>query len=66
MEVGTRVNQRIPQVPCAPLLALAEFLTPLQVQFAQANSVDNLERYVTGLLTEHPNKDCEMMASVVP
>jgi hypothetical protein len=61
----TRVNQRIPQVPCAPLLVLAEFLTPFRVQFAQANSADNLERYVTELLNEHPNKNCETIASVV-
>ncbi|HEX2243877.1 MAG TPA: IS701 family transposase [Gammaproteobacteria bacterium] len=66
MRVETRVKQRIPQVPSMPLPALAEFLAPFRVQFAQANSADNLERYVTGLMTEHPNKNCDTMARVVP
>jgi SRSO17 transposase len=48
------------------LSALAEFLAPFRVHFAQANSANNLERYVTGLLNEHPNKNCDTMASVVP
>ncbi len=25
-----------------------------------------VERYVTGLLTEHPNKNCETLAQIVP
>ena len=66
MKVRRLVNQRIPQAPLAPLPALSEFLKPFRVQFAQANSADNLERYVTGLLNEHPNKNCDSMASVVP
>jgi SRSO17 transposase len=45
---------------------LAEFLAPLQVHFAQAPSAGVLDRYVTGLLTEHPNKNCQTMAAVVP
>src|SRR5919106_2007365 len=66
MRVETRVKQRIPQIPSMPLPTLAEFLAPFRVQFAQANSADNLERYVTGLMTEHPNKNCDTMARVVP
>jgi SRSO17 transposase len=66
MRVETRAKQRIPQVPSLPLPTLAEFLAPFRVRFAQANSADNLERYVTGLMTEHPNKNCDTMARVVP
>jgi SRSO17 transposase len=36
------------------------------VQFRQRKGTENLERYVTGLLNEHPNKNCETLASVVP
>lgn len=45
---------------------LAQFLAPLRVHFAQAPSAGMLERYVTGLLTEHPNKNCQTLAGVVP
>jgi SRSO17 transposase len=66
MIVRTIVDQRIPQAPSAPLPALAEFLAPLRVQFAQSNSATNLERYLTGLLSEHPHKNCDTLASIVP
>src|ERR687892_2475411 len=66
MRVRTKVDTRLPQVPQTQLSALAEFLAPFRVHFAQANSANNLERYVTGLLNEHPNKNCDTMASVVP
>lgn len=66
MKVRTGVTQRLPQAPQAPLPALAEFLAPFRVHFAQVNSATTLERYVTGLLNEHPNKNCDTMASVVP
>jgi SRSO17 transposase len=66
MVIRTIVQQRIPQVPQAPLPELSEFLAPFRMQFCQSNSADNLERYVAGLLTEQPNKNCDTMASVVP
>ncbi len=66
MRVKTRVTPRLPQAPQAPLPARAEYLAPFRVHFAQANSADNLERYVTGLLNEQPHKNCDTMASVVP
>jgi SRSO17 transposase len=46
--------------------ALSKFLARFRFQFAQSNSAESLERYLTGLLTEHPNKNCDTMASVVP
>lgn len=45
---------------------LAEFLAPFRVHFAQGPSAGVLDRYVTGLLTEHPNKNCQTLAEVVP
>lgn len=59
-------NMRLPQAPSDPLPELAEFLSQFRVHFSQKGSADALERYVTGLLTEHPNKNCDTIASVVP
>src|SRR5437868_10838949 len=61
MEVTTRP----PRVPSEPLPELAEFLAPFRVRFRQSNSFRVFERYITGVLTEHPNKNCETMAEVV-
>ncbi len=45
---------------------LAEFLRPFRVHFARSEGPHALERYLTGLLTEHPNKNCDTIAQVVP
>jgi SRSO17 transposase len=45
---------------------LAEFLKPFHVQFKRSEGREALERYLTGLLTEHPRKNCDTIASVVP
>lgn len=57
---------RLPRAPEAPLPALAEFLAPFDTQFIQRPSARSLERYVTGLLTEHPSKNCDTLAQVLP
>src|SRR5436309_3190032 len=57
---------RIPQAPAEPLPELAEFLAPFRVHFARSEGPHALERYLTGLLTEHPNKNCDTLAQVVP
>lgn len=57
---------RIPRAPAAALPELAEFLAPFIVHFAQRPSARLLERYCTGLLTEHPRKNCDTVAAVVP
>lgn len=57
---------RLPHAPSEPLAALANFLEPLQVHFARSESRHAMERYLTGLLTEHPNKNCDTLAQVVP
>ena len=46
--------------------ALEEFLRPFHVHFARSEATHALERYLTGMLTEHPNKNCDTIASVVP
>ena len=57
---------RPPQAPSEPMPELAEFLEAFRVRFRQRNSFRVFERYITGVLTEHPNKNCETMAEVVP
>jgi SRSO17 transposase len=59
-------QDRMPQAPRTPLPELAEFLAPVRVQFTQGPSAETLRRYVTGLLSEHPNKNCDTLAAVVP
>jgi SRSO17 transposase len=57
---------RIPHAPSTPLPELAEFLAPFRVHFQRSEGPRTLERYLTGLLTEHPNKNCDTIAQVVP
>src|SRR5262249_54900729 len=57
---------RIPHAPAAALSELDDFLRPFHVHFARAEGPRALERYLTGLLTEHPNKNCDTLAAVVP
>jgi SRSO17 transposase len=59
-------QERMPQVPRTPLPELAEFLAPLRVHFTQGPSADTLRQYVSGLLSEHPNKNCDTLAAVMP
>src|SRR5262245_66468523 len=57
---------RIPLAAAEPLPDLADFLAPFRVHFARSEGPHALERYLTGLLTEHPNKNCDTLAAVVP
>jgi hypothetical protein len=41
-------------------------LPPFRVHFRRGEGPQVLERYLTGLLTEHPNKNCDTLARVVP
>jgi SRSO17 transposase len=45
---------------------LREFLGSFQVRFRRPEGADALERYMTGLLTELPNKNCDTIAQAVP
>jgi SRSO17 transposase len=66
MNVNSQKRVRLPQAPRAPLAELAEFLAPLRVHFTQGPSAETLRQYLTGLLSEHPNKNCDTLAEVVP
>jgi SRSO17 transposase len=57
--------QRMPQAPSEPPPELAEFLAHFHVHFAQQRSRSTLSRYLSGLLTEHPHKNCDTLAAVV-
>ena len=45
---------------------MAEFLLPFRVHFRLSQGTQTLERYLSGLLTEHPNKNCDTIAQIVP
>jgi SRSO17 transposase len=55
-------------VPASPatLPELEEFLTSFQVHFRRPEGEEALERSLTGLLTELPNKNCDTIAQAVP
>ena len=57
---------RLPQVPSEPIAELDEFLEPFRVKFRRRESQAAVERYLTGLLSEHPNKNCDTLAELVP
>ncbi|HMB05969.1 MAG TPA: IS701 family transposase [Isosphaeraceae bacterium] len=57
---------RIPHAPSTPMPELAEFLAPFRLHFQRSEGPQTLERYLTGLLTELPNKNCDTIAQVVP
>ena len=57
---------RIPQAPAEPLPELATFLEPFHVHFMRSEGRHALDRYLTGLLTELPNKNCDTIAQNVP
>src|SRR5919202_7047860 len=61
-----KTTKRPPQAPSQPLPELAEFLAPFRVHFQRSEGPQTLERYLTGLLTELPNKNCDTIAQVVP
>ena len=56
MSIKSPNQERLPQAPRAPLPELAEFLAPLRVHFTQGPSAETLRQYLTGLLSEQPNK----------
>jgi SRSO17 transposase len=59
-------TNRLPRAPSTSLPELIDFLHPFQDQFRRRENRSALERYLTGLLTDHPHKNCDTLASVVP
>jgi SRSO17 transposase len=56
----------LPHAPSEPLPELDEFLKPFHALFRRRESQTAMERYLTGLLTEHPAKNCDTLADIVP
>jgi SRSO17 transposase len=55
----------VPKAAPEPLPALATFLQPFASLFQRAQSRASLERYLTGLLTDLPRKNCDAIAAAV-
>ena len=66
IEWGMKPTTRVPLAPSQPLPELAEFLARFDGQFVRSEPRRALERYITGLLTEHSPKNCDTLAQVVP
>jgi SRSO17 transposase len=58
--------RRIARAPAEPLDELMAFLKAVNIQFGDVRRERAMERYVTGLLTDHPNKNCETLGEVLP
>ena len=57
---------RIPRAPTKPQPDLATFLEPFHVHFLRSEGRHALDRYLTGLLSELPNKNCDTIAASIP
>lgn len=55
----------VPKASPDPLPELDVFLTPFAPLFRREQSRQSLERYVTGLLTDLPRKNCDTIAAAV-
>ena len=58
--------KRLAHAPEEPIPELDEFLSLFQFKFPRRESREAAERYLTGLLTEHPNKNCDTLAAIAP
>src|SRR5947209_13328637 len=55
----------VPKAAPKPLPALATYLQPFASLFRRTESRASLERYLTGLLTDLPRKNCDAIAAAV-
>src|SRR5690349_15982853 len=55
----------VPKGSPDPLPELAAFLVPFAPLFRRSTSRRSMERYITGLLTDLPRKNCETIAQAV-
>src|SRR5581483_1274008 len=55
----------VPRAAPEPLPALTAYLQPFAGLFHRSESRASLERYVTGLLTDLPRKNCDAIAAAV-
>jgi SRSO17 transposase len=63
--MGCMQTLTLPKGSPDPLPELARFLEPFAPLFRRATSRRSLERYVTGLLTDLPHKNCETIAQAI-
>lgn len=61
-----KTTRREPLAPAVPMPELEEFLRPFHVHFKRSEATHALERYLTGMLTEHPDKNCDTIAQAIP
>jgi SRSO17 transposase len=64
--MGIFSGPRLPQAGTLPLPELADFLAPFLPPLGRLERRLACERYITGLLLEHPNKNCQTLAAVLP
>jgi SRSO17 transposase len=55
----------VPKAGPTPLSALASFVAPYAPLFRRSQTRASLERYLTGLLTDLPRKNCDAIAATV-
>src|SRR5215510_9387289 len=55
----------VPQASPETLPELATYLTPFAPLFRRSTSRESVERYLTGLLTDLPHKNCDTIAAAV-
>jgi SRSO17 transposase len=60
-----RENTTVPRASSVPLPELAAFLQPCAKLFHYRQSGHSVERYLTGLLTDLPRKNCQTSAAAV-
>ena len=58
-------TQVVPKASPAPLPELATYLAPFAPLFRRSTSRESVERYLTGLLTDLPRKNCDTIAAAV-
>jgi len=59
-------ERRVQRAGEESLLELEEFLREVGIDLGDKRRERAIDRYMTGLLTDHPNKNCETIAEVVP
>jgi SRSO17 transposase len=55
----------VPQASPQPLPEVAAYLAPFRSLFRYRQGWESVERYVTGLLTNLPRKNCDVLAAVL-
>lgn len=59
-------EKRVPRAPSEGMAELMEYLKLVGVELGDVRRERAMERYMTGLLTDHPNKNCETLGEVLP